>query len=201
MRKTQTENVFLIWFSQDMLLSNDHFVAVLVDSLLLDDDHPRKAAGSFESVKAAVQRDAAEALQQLTVYPPGRAALLGDPTVAVGKRHFLRCHLHIKFIILPRQARDKHRENSKPEWRFLRRRCLRLPTAAGRTVSGEAVFLSHLYRKTNILPRQARDNYRENTQKGGNHPPSSLALFLLGFHCGKNAIDCQDRLGTKRGIS
>jgi hypothetical protein len=83
MRKTQTKNVFLIWFSQDMLLSNDHFVAVLVDSLLLDDDHPRKAAGSFESVKAAVQRDAAEALQQLTVYPPGRAALLGDPTVAV----------------------------------------------------------------------------------------------------------------------
>ena len=28
------------------------------------------------------------------------------------KRHFLR-HLYIKCIILPRQARDKHRENSK----------------------------------------------------------------------------------------
>jgi hypothetical protein len=28
------------------------------------------------------------------------------------KRHFLR-HLYIKIIILPRQARDKHRENSK----------------------------------------------------------------------------------------
>ena len=69
-------------FSQDMLLSNDRFVAVLVDSLLLDADHPRKAASTFESVKAAVQRDAAEALQQLTVYPPGRAALLADPTVA-----------------------------------------------------------------------------------------------------------------------
>ena len=38
----------------------------------------------------------------------------------VGKRHFLRCHLYIKCIILPRQARDKHRENSKKEWRFLR---------------------------------------------------------------------------------
>jgi hypothetical protein len=29
-----------------------------------------------------------------------------------GKRHFLR-HLYIKTNILPRQARDKHRENSK----------------------------------------------------------------------------------------
>jgi hypothetical protein len=35
------------------------------------------------------------------------------------KRHFLR-HVFIKVIILPRQARDKHRENSKNEWRFLR---------------------------------------------------------------------------------
>jgi hypothetical protein len=33
------------------------------------------------------------------------------------KRHFLR-HLYIKTIILPRQARNKHRENSKKEWRF-----------------------------------------------------------------------------------
>jgi hypothetical protein len=35
----------------------------------------------------------------------------------VRKRHFLR-HLYIKVIILPRQARDKHRENSK-KGRFL----------------------------------------------------------------------------------
>ena len=36
----------------------------------------------------------------------------------VRKRHFLRCHLYIKCIILPRQARDKHRDNSK-KGRFL----------------------------------------------------------------------------------
>ena len=29
------------------------------------------------------------------------------------KRHFLRCHLYIKCIILPRQARDKHRESTQ----------------------------------------------------------------------------------------
>ena len=32
--------------------------------------------------------------------------------IKVRKRHFLR-HLYIKCIILPRQAQDKHRENSK----------------------------------------------------------------------------------------
>jgi hypothetical protein len=38
----------------------------------------------------------------------------------VKKRHFLR-HMCIKCIFLPRQARDRHRESSKKEWRFLRR--------------------------------------------------------------------------------
>jgi hypothetical protein len=37
----------------------------------------------------------------------------------VRKRRFLRCHLYIKCIILPRQARDKHRKNSKTDCRFL----------------------------------------------------------------------------------
>jgi len=36
------------------------------------------------------------------------------------KRHFLRCHLYIKVIFLPRQARDKHRENSKKSGVFRR---------------------------------------------------------------------------------
>ena len=35
-------------------------------------------------------------------------------TTQVEKTVFLR-HLYIKIIILPRQARDKHRENSKKE--------------------------------------------------------------------------------------
>ena len=42
-----------------------------------------------------------------------------DPRHAVEgqKCHFWR-HLDMKCIVLPRQARDKHRENSKKEWRF-----------------------------------------------------------------------------------
>ena len=38
---------------------------------------------------------------------------LGTFEVAVKKRHFLRCHLYRKGIILPRQARDKHRESTE----------------------------------------------------------------------------------------
>jgi hypothetical protein len=33
------------------------------------------------------------------------------------------------------------------------------------TPAQETAFLSHLYVKTNILPRQARDKHRENSKK------------------------------------
>jgi hypothetical protein len=42
-----------------------------------------------------------------------------EPPVWCKKRHFLR-HLYIKCIILPRQARDKHRENAKKSGVFRR---------------------------------------------------------------------------------
>ena len=37
------------------------------------------------------------------------------------KRVLLRCHLYIEMIILPRQARDKHRESTQKRTRFCRR--------------------------------------------------------------------------------
>jgi hypothetical protein len=40
---------------------------------------------------------------------------------AVRNRVFLRCHLFVKMIILPRQARDKHRESTQKWTRFCRR--------------------------------------------------------------------------------
>jgi brefeldin A-inhibited guanine nucleotide-exchange protein len=45
---------------------------------------------------------------------PVRGAGAGAST-AVRERVFLRCHLYIKMTILPRQARDKHKENSKKD--------------------------------------------------------------------------------------
>jgi hypothetical protein len=43
--------------------------------------------------------------------PADPVPLRHGPRAMVRKRHFLRCHLCIKMLILPRQARDKHRES------------------------------------------------------------------------------------------
>ena len=50
-------------------------------SLLLDTDHPRRAQADFDTVAPPIQCDFAEALAQLAMYPPGRAALLQEETV------------------------------------------------------------------------------------------------------------------------
>jgi hypothetical protein len=44
----------------------------------------------------------------------------------------------------------------------------------------KTVFLSHLYIKTNILPRQARDEHRENSKKR----PFFSYLRVRAVHCG-----------------
>jgi hypothetical protein len=49
-------------------------------------------------------------LQESLILKEGSADF--ESVVAVKKRHFLR-HLYIKVIILPRQARDKHRESTQ----------------------------------------------------------------------------------------
>jgi hypothetical protein len=78
---------------------------------------------------------------------------------------------------------------------------------AGRTSSRQSLtkvrkrhFLSHLYIKINILPRQARDEHRESTQKIGRFPSgigedteyvkhlrgkkqSPCLVFAMPFHC------------------
>jgi hypothetical protein len=50
-----------------------------VDGLLLDPDHPRK--DTDEEIKAAVQRDFAECIQQISLFPPGCKALQAAPGV------------------------------------------------------------------------------------------------------------------------
>jgi hypothetical protein len=52
----------------------------------------------------------------------GLLALTNAPTLPAGDKTVFFRHLYIKTMILPRQARDKHRENSKKE-PFCRRRC------------------------------------------------------------------------------
>jgi len=87
----------------------------------------------------------------------------------VRKRPSLQYHFIVllKMVILPRQARDKHRKNLRKERRFLTGR---EGGAQGRAQdrNGSARkrhFLRHLYIKIIILPRQARDKQRENSKK------------------------------------
>jgi hypothetical protein len=69
-----------------------------------------------------------------------------DAWNAVRKRVFLRCHLYIKMIILPRQARDKQRESTQKRTRFCRlsqlvAESLTMTTAAAAAVVAAAVVV------------------------------------------------------------
>jgi hypothetical protein len=58
-----------------MLLTTPGFIPHLVNALLLDPEHPRNVDGSPEAVRAIVQRDFAECIQQLSLFAPGCEAL------------------------------------------------------------------------------------------------------------------------------
>jgi hypothetical protein len=70
----------------------------------------------------------------------------------VKKQTVFFSHLYIKMMILPRQARDKHRENSKKECRFVavrylpRSKCSLAPSAPPEVA--EAAVLAAAARRT-----------------------------------------------------
>jgi hypothetical protein len=68
----------------------------------------------------------------------------------------------LEMIILPRKARDKHRESStqKESWVVLQ-----AVAKERRSLVRKRHFFRHLYIKCIILPRQARDDHRENSKK------------------------------------
>ena len=65
--------------AKHMLLSNAGFIPHLIDGLLLDHEHPRK--DTDEAVKTIVQRDFAECVQQISLFPPGCEALKENEAV------------------------------------------------------------------------------------------------------------------------
>ena len=65
--------------AKQMLFSTAGFIPLLIDGLLLDPEHPRK--DTDEAIKTAVQRDFAECVQQISLFPAGRAALTADSAV------------------------------------------------------------------------------------------------------------------------
>ena len=62
-----------------MLLNNAGFTPHLIDGLMLDPEHPRK--DTDEAIKTAVQRDFAECVQQIALFPAGCEALTVNETV------------------------------------------------------------------------------------------------------------------------
>ena len=59
--------------AKEMLLSNDGFIPHLISGLLLEPDHARKDKGYARN--SVVQRDFAECIQQISLFPPGCEAL------------------------------------------------------------------------------------------------------------------------------
>jgi hypothetical protein len=92
------------------------------------------------------------------------------------RRHFAPLYVLKMIIILPRQAQDKHRESTQPK------RVLRFPLQAIKAkieslnLSIQQVRKRHFgaifYSKMIILPRQARDKHRKNSQKSDAFPCS-----------------------------
>jgi len=77
-------------------------------------------------------------------------------------------HIDLKgIILLPRQAREKHRESSTRKREgdaFAQEKRLRYKDEELTQVR-KRHFLRHLYIECIILPRQARDKHRENSKK------------------------------------
>ncbi len=72
--------------NKELLLNAEGLVPLLLDLLLLDPEHPCREQADFDAFAPAVQRDFTEAITQLAMFPPGREALLRDPTVAEALR-------------------------------------------------------------------------------------------------------------------
>jgi hypothetical protein len=86
----------------------------------------------FLSAKTGLEQTNAVVMVQH--YKSGVLGNESDCPLPVRKRPFLRCHFILKTIILPRQARDKHRENSKKD-AFLGGARLALPVPNGSPAS------------------------------------------------------------------
>eukprot|EP01047_Picozoa_sp_COSAG01_P070812 COSAG01_NODE_10832_length_2072_cov_1.223517_2_plen_169_part_00 len=72
-----------------LLLDNEDFVPHLLDGLLMDPHHPQSlpaSATDWEAVKAPVQRDYAECLQQLSLHEPCRLAMAQNCSVVAELR-------------------------------------------------------------------------------------------------------------------
>eukprot|EP01046_Picozoa_sp_COSAG06_P051072 COSAG06_NODE_8250_length_2223_cov_5.708098_1_plen_700_part_10 len=75
-------NIAISDTNKSLLLKNAAWIPHLLDGLLLDESHPRNVdPRTDEATKGKVQCDYAEAISNVALYAPGRAALLQEPSV------------------------------------------------------------------------------------------------------------------------
>ncbi len=68
--------------AKQMLLSEDNFIPLLIEGLLLDPQHPSRKDAD-ETTKSIIQRDIAECIQQVSLFGPGCEALKANPDVVI----------------------------------------------------------------------------------------------------------------------
>ena len=85
----------------------------------------------------------------------------------VSKRHFLS-HLYIRCNILPRQARDKHRENSK-----------KVPFSLSTYATAAAGGVSESFRNNILRARDEREFVDNGEKRGGTHRVNESGPLML----------------------
>lgn len=95
MWRNQAQSLLALCISDShkkLLLTNPNAVTHLVYGLMLDPAHHRtgeRDPTNFEGIKTAVQRDYAECLQQLSLFPEGKEAMIRDPSVTEALRELV----------------------------------------------------------------------------------------------------------------
>ena len=123
----------------------------------------------------------------------------------------------LKMLILPRQARDTHRESTqksvpcscnricwpirRQRWRFLNLASPLLSSIRmhrGLVRKTHIWLLRHFYAKKIILPRQARDEHRESTQKRKMRFPAQRCRRFVSSQLCAPWVDYMRKAGARR---
>ena len=163
--------------NKTMLIESPGFVEHMIASLLLDPNHPRRggppAGGASENTLACVQRDYAECIQQISLFPPGCEALKSAGVVQaldalVDKAWTEEAKDSARGALM--QLTDRHREvvvEVDPDARWIMMSCA-------------CSLRSHRCRALQLTLRAPQTNGMSRTSSRGSWPSCSGASFWCG---------------------
>lgn len=105
--------------NKQLLLQSENLLPVMISSLLLDPDHPRRSQSNFDEVAPSVQRDFAEVFAQLVMFEPWQEVLRQDPAVAEALQQVVRegmtdeARLSAESALVPLQNRQPEPEDKE----------------------------------------------------------------------------------------